>query len=81
MVSNPESATLSNAPRNNPQQQQNNDDLTIICSLYSFYEPSFHSLQCEASFFFLLFSYQKYIFISPLSAFNYLWRRLQQESP
>lgn len=58
MVSSP---SVSNAPtttilQQQQQQQQNNDDLTIICSLYIFMN--------RPSIPFLLFSYQKYIFIS-----------------
>ena len=45
MVSKPEGATLSNARKDTQKQQPsafistNNDGLTIICTLYSFYEP------------------------------------------
>lgn len=62
MVSNLEGATLSNARKDTQKQHPNafistNDDgLTIICTLYSFYEPFFKSKTRKIGGELLLFS-------------------------
>lgn len=67
MVSNPESATLSNARNDKATAEKRSasiDGLTIICSSYSFYEPSLSPAMIGGEF--LLFSYQNTFYLQCL---------------